>query len=1429
MVSLRGLQTTSTVSGSSASTNTTAASALTSATESTSTSTSTNAATSTVPSSNFTSVTTKKETTSSGEVITTVTSTTTTVRTSTSSASTTSSSTASHTVNSSGATNAATEGNAGSVSTTTVTTTTDNEGGSPPVTTVTTDNGVNTTTTSTTKDAATGITTVTTTTKTDSDMNGSASSSRTWTTTSGGSSASENTAATSTTSTHDSTSVAGASTSTSTGASTSTTETPATTTGASTSTTITTTTSSSAGATMEGASSSTTSTTNTGSSTGAASSTATGDKSTSSMSTSETTLNGETISSTTTTGSTTSDGSYVTKSASSSAGTSSTRTNTATSTSSTTGEAISSGTNTNSATTSTESINGVNSATSSTTKNSSTGSANGATSTTTETTTTSTSTAGSQSTTIAKTSTNNSKAGSSAIETTTSLKASSEGSAANSATGSTDRSTSKASSSSSSSSSFSSSLASWFLSNFRNDETQLLVGSRSSISTSDESHQICDGLPALVTRSNSETPNGGCPEEITALNASCTCITGFNETDSSWAFHVTTESWNSTTTTTTRAVMQTSSDELAINIIRPIWISSSLETLEIQGTGEVPAAITFINENRVATSSSLAFVRSASNSTNVSTLSIYNIDLNSVAKKNSNFVPTTVTNLTLRNCNISTLSTSFTREWSWIQYLDLSWNSISTEYVGGAELKELNMSHNALAVFPAATLNSSGLEALYIQGNDIADFNVSQDQFERIQGLSAFTADQPSSSSTCENGAWQSAHGTTFCVLGASTAAVPDSAQSGSGGGDHHSGLGLLGYWLIAGAIVVFFLLLLVIWQRRRHSRERDSSPVVSPEAIEPTTPKYNANAAFGDALNRDAASVPAGNAARAVSSNAYPGYGRSHGNSVDSEDTALGVSLASNPVLAACRLDYDKVQLGRCISRGGFGLVFVGSYGGRQVAVKKIRNERDVEREQVEQFVREISLISGLNHPRIVEFIGACWTTPAELSAVTELMERGDLRDVTRRFKRRGYRLTWEAHKTVIALHIAEALTYLHGLSPTVIHRDLKAKNVLLNADMEAKLSDFGIARERSFYDGSEHMTVGIGTSFWIAPEVLLGRDYDERADIYSFGVVLSEIDTDDYPYWNAQHPPKGKVEENEILRLVARGAKRPAFSDDCPPAILELAARCLRADPVERPSAAEIVVYLQQLAQDRNSSASFSSIMRPSGVFDFNTRSTNSSSPSRTAPANTIVNLRSSATQQTQEMTIPSSAAAAYVAGKRTKKTTTTTTTTTVASSSVGASEAPGSRASMFEALSPAHEVVSSSPQVTHQVVRTTLPSKGKRTTTTTTTTTARRAEQGSASGIGHFITNMAAGSSDGDSSGRSVGTESVPSSRSHAGLTYGGPTSPASLRANHQAALDNLNQQRELSSSSGEEERKHDSSAVNVARRGQRWLMYEDIKEL
>ncbi|KAG7392535.1 hypothetical protein PHYPSEUDO_000223 [Phytophthora pseudosyringae] len=174
-------------------------------------------------------------------------------------------------------------------------------------------------------------------------------------------------------------------------------------------------------------------------------------------------------------------------------------------------------------------------------------------------------------------------------------------------------------------------------------------------------------------------------------------------------------------------------------------------------------------------------------------------------------------------------------------------------------------------------------------------------------------------------------------------------------------------------------------------------------------------------------------------------------------------------------------------------------------------------------------------------------------------------------------------------------------GFGPKVIHRDLKSKNVLLNMHLEAKLTDFGVSRAQ--YAVQTHaMTAGIGTSFWIAPEVLLGQDYNEQADIYSFGVVLSELDTDDYPFWNDSNrdAPRGKLQEADILRQVATGNKRPQFSPNCPAGVLLLAESCLQEKPQDRPTAAAIVETLQQLLHSslqQSSSDSVPSFVSGSG----------------------------------------------------------------------------------------------------------------------------------------------------------------------------------------------------------------------------------------
>ncbi|KAF0683438.1 Aste57867_24563 [Aphanomyces stellatus] len=273
-------------------------------------------------------------------------------------------------------------------------------------------------------------------------------------------------------------------------------------------------------------------------------------------------------------------------------------------------------------------------------------------------------------------------------------------------------------------------------------------------------------------------------------------------------------------------------------------------------------------------------------------------------------------------------------------------------------------------------------------------------------------------------------------------------------------------------------------------------------------------------------------------------------------------------PELMPFRIDHNEVLLTRAISRGAFGVVWLGHYHGQPVAIKRMIEGDD----QGVLFSKEIQTMGRLKAPNIVEFIGATWTSGVDLSAITEFMDGGDVRTLLENQK---IQLSWASQKLSIALDVARALAYLHGLTPKLIHRDLKSKNVLLTSNMIAKLSDFGLSRNRSY---EETLTAGVGTVRWTAPEVMLGDIYSEISDVYSFGVVLSELDTREIPFDDQKSSKAGGAPDMSIVVKVARGELRPTFSPDCPPCILQIAKACLQFDPALRPSSARVVEMLQQ-----------------------------------------------------------------------------------------------------------------------------------------------------------------------------------------------------------------------------------------------------------
>ncbi|RLN56925.1 hypothetical protein BBJ29_000866 [Phytophthora kernoviae] len=449
-----------------------------------------------------------------------------------------------------------------------------------------------------------------------------------------------------------------------------------------------------------------------------------------------------------------------------------------------------------------------------------------------------------------------------------------------------------------------------------------------------------------------------------------------------------------------------------------------------------------------------------------------------------------------------------------------------------------------------------------LSGNDIVNLTLTSDEFVAISLLSFFNIDIPGNAEiNCDTGEWQEAHNTHFCVVNTTT-----STPTTESGGANSTNWAILVLVAALGGCLVGFLLFFLAMKLLRHQKDRRAS---KPEAESPVVGEIQTSRAAEHTLSQ------------AFYESLHP---------------TLNADLLNDPLIMSYRLKYKDLHVGRCISKGGFGLVYSGVYKHRRVAVKKIMREKCEKLAQIRMFVREITLMGSLKHERIVEFIGVAWDSLRNLSAVTEYMERGDLRDVLRALKNQGnsvdHSFTWQGRKLTIALHIAEGLAYMHSLNPKVIHRDLKSKNVLLNSEYAAKLSDFGVSRERLVAEDDVEpgpfMTPGVGTSFWIAPEVLLGKDYDERADIFSFGVVLSEIDTDDYPYWNSgsvqaqDNPNERRSHEQKILEKVALGSLRPTFYNDCPPGVLALAASCLEGRPENRPSASEVILTISELIRE-------------------------------------------------------------------------------------------------------------------------------------------------------------------------------------------------------------------------------------------------------
>ncbi|KAH7858020.1 hypothetical protein Vadar_019121 [Vaccinium darrowii] len=287
--------------------------------------------------------------------------------------------------------------------------------------------------------------------------------------------------------------------------------------------------------------------------------------------------------------------------------------------------------------------------------------------------------------------------------------------------------------------------------------------------------------------------------------------------------------------------------------------------------------------------------------------------------------------------------------------------------------------------------------------------------------------------------------------------------------------------------------------------------------------------------------------------------------------------------------IDPSKLNIRYLVARGTYGTVYRGTYDTQDVAVKLLDWGEDGMATTAEtaalraSFRQEVAVWYKLDHPNITKFVGASMgtsnlkipskdasgdgyvTLPSRACCVlVEYQTSGTLKKFL--YMNRKKKL---AFKTVIqlALDLSRGLSYLH--SKKIVHRDVKAENMLLDARKTLKIADFGVARVEA--QNPQDMTGETGTLGYMAPEVLDGKPYNRKCDVFSFGICLWEIYCCDLPYPGLSFA--------EVSSAVVRQNLRPEIPRCCPSSLANIMKKCWDVNPEKRPEMNEVVKMLEAI----------------------------------------------------------------------------------------------------------------------------------------------------------------------------------------------------------------------------------------------------------
>ncbi|CAK8540418.1 unnamed protein product [Lathyrus sativus] len=324
-------------------------------------------------------------------------------------------------------------------------------------------------------------------------------------------------------------------------------------------------------------------------------------------------------------------------------------------------------------------------------------------------------------------------------------------------------------------------------------------------------------------------------------------------------------------------------------------------------------------------------------------------------------------------------------------------------------------------------------------------------------------------------------------------------------------------------------------------------------------------------------------------------------------------------------KLKFSVEQVLRClidrniIGKGCSGVVYRGEMdNGEVIAVKKLWPITTDEGEALKDFksgVRdsfsaEVKTLGSIRHKNIVRFLGCCWNKKTRL-LIFDYMPNGSLSSVLH--ERTGNSLEWELRFRIL-LGSAEGLAYLHhDCVPPIVHRDIKANNILIGLEFEPYIADFGLAKLVDDGDIGRSSNTVAGSYGYIAPEYGYMMKITEKSDVYSYGVVLLEVLTGKQPIDptipDGLHIVDWVRQKRGLEVLDPSLLSRPESEIEEMIQALGIALLCVNPSPDERPTMRDIAAMLKEIKHEREEYAKFDALLKGSPANDSKVVATSSS----------------------------------------------------------------------------------------------------------------------------------------------------------------------------------------------------------------------------